>query len=75
MIEDDDGNAVVRHLKPGDMAFIPEGVFHSTVNTTWEPLPNPGDLLARRPGGLPAQPARLHDRPGRRPPASMRHTR
>jgi len=38
MIEDDDGNPVVRHLKAGDMAFIPQGVFHSTVNTTWEPL-------------------------------------
>lgn len=38
MVEDGDGNPVVRHLKPGDMAFIPEGVFHSTVNTTWEPL-------------------------------------
>ena len=38
MIEDGNGNPVVRHLKAGDMACIPEGVFHSTVNTTWEPL-------------------------------------
>lgn len=38
MVEDDDGNPVVRHLKAGDMAYIPEGVFHSTLNTTWEPL-------------------------------------
>jgi oxalate decarboxylase/phosphoglucose isomerase-like protein (cupin superfamily) len=38
MVEDDDGKPVVRHLKAGDMACIPEGVFHSTVNTTWEPL-------------------------------------
>jgi oxalate decarboxylase/phosphoglucose isomerase-like protein (cupin superfamily) len=38
MVEDGDGNPVVRHLKPGDMAFIPEAVFHSTLNTTWEPL-------------------------------------
>ena len=38
MIEDDAGNPVVQHLTAGDMAYIPEGVFHSTVNTTWEPL-------------------------------------
>jgi oxalate decarboxylase/phosphoglucose isomerase-like protein (cupin superfamily) len=38
MVEDADGKPVVRHLKAGDMAFIPEGVFHATVNTTWEPL-------------------------------------
>jgi oxalate decarboxylase/phosphoglucose isomerase-like protein (cupin superfamily) len=38
MVEDDSGNPVVRHLKAGDMAYIPEGVFHSTMNATWEPL-------------------------------------
>jgi oxalate decarboxylase/phosphoglucose isomerase-like protein (cupin superfamily) len=38
MIEDEKGNPVVRHLRAGDMAAIPEGVFHSTLNTTWEPL-------------------------------------
>jgi oxalate decarboxylase/phosphoglucose isomerase-like protein (cupin superfamily) len=38
MIEDAEGNPVTRHLKAGDMAYIPEGVFHSTINTTWEPL-------------------------------------
>jgi oxalate decarboxylase/phosphoglucose isomerase-like protein (cupin superfamily) len=38
MVEDNAGNPVTRHLKAGDMAYIPEGVFHSTVNTTWEPL-------------------------------------
>ena len=38
MVEDGAGNPVVRHLRAGDMAYIPEGVFHSTVNTTWEPL-------------------------------------
>ena len=38
MIEDADGNPMERHMKPGDMAYIPEGVFHSTINTTWEPL-------------------------------------
>lgn len=38
MVEDDAGNPVVRHLTAGDVAYIPEGVFHSTVNTTWEPL-------------------------------------
>lgn len=38
MVEDDKGNPVLRHLKAGDTAYIPEGVFHSTMNTTWEPL-------------------------------------
>lgn len=38
MVEDGDGHPVVRHLKAGDTAYIPEGVFHSTVNTSWEPL-------------------------------------
>ena len=38
MIEDDSGNPVLRHLRAGDMVCIPQGVFHSTVNTTWEPL-------------------------------------
>ncbi|MCU0505061.1 MAG: cupin domain-containing protein [Chloroflexi bacterium] len=38
MIEDDAGNPMERPMKPGDMAFIPEGIFHSTINTGWEPL-------------------------------------
>ena len=38
MVEDDDGRPMERHMKPGDMVYIPESVFHSTVNTTWEPL-------------------------------------
>lgn len=38
MIEDDAGNPMERPMKPGDMAFIPEGTFHSTINTGWEPL-------------------------------------
>ena len=38
MVEDDDGNPVVRHLRAGHMACISEGVLHSAVNTTWEPL-------------------------------------
>jgi len=38
MVEDDSGEPVVRHLTAGDVAYIPEGVYHSTVNTTWEPL-------------------------------------
>jgi oxalate decarboxylase/phosphoglucose isomerase-like protein (cupin superfamily) len=38
MVEDEAGAPQVRHLRAGDMAYIPEGVFHSTVNTTWEPL-------------------------------------
>lgn len=38
MVEDGEGNPVVRRLRAGDMAYIPQGVFHSTVNTAWEPL-------------------------------------
>jgi oxalate decarboxylase/phosphoglucose isomerase-like protein (cupin superfamily) len=38
MVEDDAGLPVTRHLKAGDMAYIPDSVFHSTINTTWEPL-------------------------------------
>ncbi len=38
MVEDDGGNPMTRHVKAGDMVYIPESVFHSTVNTTWEPM-------------------------------------
>jgi oxalate decarboxylase/phosphoglucose isomerase-like protein (cupin superfamily) len=38
MVEDDAGNPVTRHVTAGDMVYIPDSVFHSTVNTTWEPL-------------------------------------
>ncbi len=38
MIEDDAGNPMERHMKAGDMAFIPESTYHSTINTGWEPL-------------------------------------
>lgn len=38
MVEDDNGNPMYRHVRAGDMVFIPLGVFHSTVNTTWEPM-------------------------------------
>lgn len=38
MVEDDEGRPMERHVRAGDMVFIPEGVFHSTINTTWEPM-------------------------------------
>lgn len=38
MVEDDAGDPMVRHVKAGDMVYIPEGVFHATVNTSWEPM-------------------------------------
>lgn len=38
MVEDASGTPMVRNVKAGDMVFIPEGVFHSTINTTWEPM-------------------------------------
>lgn len=42
-----------RRITPGDMVHIPAGVYHSTVNATWEPLrllavyapPGPEDTL------------------------------
>ena len=38
MVEDDAGDPMMRHVRAGDMVYIPEGVFHSTINTTWEPM-------------------------------------
>ena len=57
------------------MAFIPDSIFHSTINTTWEPL---RILAIYTPGGpeafLRSLPG-LHDRPGRRAPGSLRASR
>lgn len=38
MVEDDDGTPMVRHVRAGDVAFIPENIYHATENTGWEPL-------------------------------------
>lgn len=38
MVEDDAGNPMHRHVSAGDMVYIPEGVFHATENTGWEPM-------------------------------------
>ena len=38
MVEDDAGVPMERHIRAGDMVYVPEGAFHSTMNTTWEPL-------------------------------------
>jgi oxalate decarboxylase/phosphoglucose isomerase-like protein (cupin superfamily) len=38
MIEDGDGTAVLRHVRAGEMAYIPEGVYHGTENTGSEPM-------------------------------------
>jgi oxalate decarboxylase/phosphoglucose isomerase-like protein (cupin superfamily) len=38
MVEDDAGAPLERHVRAGDMVFVPEGVFHATLNTGWEPL-------------------------------------
>lgn len=38
MVEDDDGVPIERPVRPGDMIFIPEGVYHGTRNTGWEPM-------------------------------------
>lgn len=38
MVEDDEGLAMNRHVRAGDMVFIPAGVYHGTENTGWEPM-------------------------------------
>jgi oxalate decarboxylase/phosphoglucose isomerase-like protein (cupin superfamily) len=38
MVEDDDGKPMYRHVKAGDAAYIPAGVYHGTENTGWEPM-------------------------------------
>jgi oxalate decarboxylase/phosphoglucose isomerase-like protein (cupin superfamily) len=38
MVEDDEGNAMYRHIRAGDMVFVPDSVFHGTENSGWEPL-------------------------------------
>lgn len=38
MIEDDQGTPAYRHVTAGEMAYIPEGVFHGTENTGAEPM-------------------------------------
>ena|SRR5690242_18483076 len=38
MVEDDAGVPIEQSVGPGDMVFIPEGVYHGTKNTGWEPM-------------------------------------
>ena len=38
MIEDDAGRPVESAIGPGSLVTIPQGAFHSTFNTGWEPL-------------------------------------
>lgn len=38
MVEDDDGQPMFRHVKAGDMTYIPGGVYHGTENTGSEPM-------------------------------------
>lgn len=38
MIEDDAGRPVKTAIGPGSLVTIPRGAFHSTFNTSWEPL-------------------------------------
>ena len=46
-----------REISAGDMVYIPEGVYHGTINTGWEPLvliavyapPGPEDVLRELP--------------------------
>ena len=38
MIEDEAGHPVKTAIGPGSLVTIPRGAFHSTFNTSWEPL-------------------------------------
>lgn len=38
MVEDDHGEPMNRHVRAGDAVFIPEGIYHGTENTGWEPM-------------------------------------
>ena len=38
MVEDDAGQPMFRHVQPGEMAYIPAGVFHGTENTGTAPM-------------------------------------
>jgi oxalate decarboxylase/phosphoglucose isomerase-like protein (cupin superfamily) len=38
MVEDDNGEPMFRHVRAGDAAYIPAGVYHGTENTGWEPM-------------------------------------
>jgi oxalate decarboxylase/phosphoglucose isomerase-like protein (cupin superfamily) len=38
MVEDARGEPMYRHVRPGDMTYIPAGVYHGTQNTGWEPM-------------------------------------
>ena len=38
MVEDDEGRPQFRHVRAGDAAYIPAGVYHGTENTGWEPM-------------------------------------
>ena len=71
MVEDDQGAPMFRHVRAGDVAYIPEGVFHATHNSSWEPM----RLLAvYMPGGPEAILRELPDcvdLPGRRAPRSV----
>jgi oxalate decarboxylase/phosphoglucose isomerase-like protein (cupin superfamily) len=38
MVEDPAGEPIIRPVHAGDAVRIPRGVYHSTVNTGWEPM-------------------------------------
>jgi oxalate decarboxylase/phosphoglucose isomerase-like protein (cupin superfamily) len=38
MVEDAQGRPTWRHVRAGDMTYIPDGVYHGTENTGWEPM-------------------------------------
>ncbi len=59
MVEDPDGHPVTQHVGPGCTIFVPEGRFHSTLNTGAGPMQlfvvySPaGPGIAARPAGFP----------------------
>jgi oxalate decarboxylase/phosphoglucose isomerase-like protein (cupin superfamily) len=38
MVEDENGVPIVKQVTTGDVMYIPRGVYHSTVNTGWDPM-------------------------------------
>ena len=75
MVEDAAGNPVTRHLRAGDMAFIPDSIVPLHDQHDVGAAPDPGHLHAGWSRGLPPQPPRLHDRPGGRDPDQVAFAR
>ncbi|MFF2588851.1 cupin domain-containing protein [Peribacillus butanolivorans] len=38
MVEDENGNPVIQKVSAGCTVYVPEGRYHYTINTGWEPM-------------------------------------